>query len=205
MPLNPMGVLDLSIVTELLIDEIKTYWPASQLWPTLFSDAYFFPNITGLTPEATAQLTASLPVHEGDVYSEASALQTRQAVKTFDEHLGVHTTATAASGSQQLDLTISPEQRIKVGGAVITASIVSKVQPAYPADAKAARIQGVVHLSAIIGMDGSVQQLTVLSGPPELVQSALDAVKQWVYKPTMLNGNPVQVETTVDVNFTLAQ
>jgi hypothetical protein len=65
MPLNPMGVLDLSVVTELLIDEIKTYWPASQLWPTLFSDAYFFPNITGLTPEAVrnfegCQLTLSL-------------------------------------------------------------------------------------------------------------------------------------------------
>jgi protein TonB len=61
----------------------------------------------------------------------------------------------------------------------------------------------VVHLSAIIGMDGTVQELTVLDGPAELTQSAMDAVKQWVYRPTLLNGNPVQVQTTIDINYTL--
>ena len=55
----------------------------------------------------------------------------------------------------------------------------------------------------VLGLDGTVQQLDVLSGPEELVQAATDAVKQWVYKPSLLNGNPVQVETTIDVNFTL--
>jgi protein TonB len=64
---------------------------------------------------------------------------------------------------------------------------------------------GIVQLSATIGTDGSVQSVSVLSGPPELVDAAVDAVKQWVYQPTMLNGNPVQVTTTIDINFTLSQ
>jgi len=61
----------------------------------------------------------------------------------------------------------------------------------------------VVHLSATIGTDGTVQQLDVLDGPTDLIQAATDAVKHWVYKPSLLNGNPVQVQTTIDINFTL--
>jgi protein TonB len=108
------------------------------------------------------------------------------------------------SGATQLDLEIaSAPSRIKVGGNVQSALIVTKVPPIYPAAAKAAGIQGVVHLAAIVGMDGTVQELHVLDGPPELIQAAMDAVKQWVYKPTLLNGNPVQVETTIAINYTL--
>jgi len=59
-------------------------------------------------------------------------------------------------------------------------------------------------LNAIIGKDGTVQNLTVVKGHPLLVQAALDAVKQWRYKPTLLNGEPVEVQTTIDVNFTLS-
>jgi protein TonB len=62
-----------------------------------------------------------------------------------------------------------------------------------------------VHLSAVIGKDGTIQNLEVIDGHPLLVQSALDAVRQWVYKPTLLNGQPVEVVTQIDVNFTLAQ
>ncbi len=82
---------------------------------------------------------------------------------------------------------------------------VSAPKPAYPPLAKQARIQGVVRLNAIIGKDGTVQDLQAASGHPLLVPSALDAVRQWVYKPTLLNGNPVEVVTVVDVNFTLSQ
>ncbi|HXZ12104.1 MAG TPA: energy transducer TonB [Candidatus Sulfotelmatobacter sp.] len=93
--------------------------------------------------------------------------------------------------------------RIRVGGNVQAASIVRQVMPIYPPIAKTAHISGTVILHAIIGKDGSVQDLTYMSGPPLLMKSALDAVKQWRYKPTLLNGEPVEVDTTISVVFTL--
>jgi TonB family protein len=94
-------------------------------------------------------------------------------------------------------------QRIRVGGAVQAANLVSQTPPEYPPLALQARISGTVQLAAIIGKDGHVQDLSVVRGHPLLVQPALDAVKTWVYKPTLLNGQPVEVSTTIDVNFTL--
>ena len=94
---------------------------------------------------------------------------------------------------------------IPVGGRVQNAKLVRNPQPVYPQIAKSARISGTVELSAIIGEDGKIQQLTVVSGHPLLRQAALDAVKQWVYQPTMLNEQPVKVSTTIDVFFTLSQ
>jgi TonB family protein len=95
--------------------------------------------------------------------------------------------------------------RVKVGGAVAATKLVRQPRPVYPPDAKEARIQGVVKLAAVIGKDGSIIELAVMSGHPLLVQSALDAVKQWVYAPTFLNGNPIEVATQIDVNYTLSQ
>ena len=96
-------------------------------------------------------------------------------------------------------------QRIKVGGNVQSAKLVRQPRPVYPPLAKQARISGVVKLSAIISKDGSIQHLEVISGHPLLVPAALEAVKQWVYQPTLLNGEPVEVQTQIDVNFTLSQ
>ncbi len=93
--------------------------------------------------------------------------------------------------------------RIKQGGAVTAASIVAQTHPAYPSLARQARIQGTVVLHAIIDKEGRVAQLEVISGHPLLVQSALEAVKQWRYKPTQLNGDPVEVDTTIQVTFTM--
>lgn len=93
--------------------------------------------------------------------------------------------------------------RIKQGGAVTAASIITQTKPTYPPLARQARIQGVVVLHAIIDKEGKVSQLEVISGHPLLVQSALDAVKQWRYKPTLLNGDPVEVDTTIQVTFTM--
>jgi periplasmic protein TonB len=95
--------------------------------------------------------------------------------------------------------------RVRVGGAVQAAKLVNRVQPMYPPLARQTRISGTVRLHAIIGKDGTVQQLTVESGHPLLVQSALDAVRQWRYQPTLLNGEPVDVDTEIDVIFSLAQ
>jgi protein TonB len=93
--------------------------------------------------------------------------------------------------------------RIKQGGQVTAASIITQTRPLYPALARQARIQGNVVLHAIIDKEGKVAQLEVISGHPLLVQSALDAVKQWRYKPTQLNGDPVEVDTTITVTFTM--
>ena len=85
---------------------------------------------------------------------------------------------------------------------VQSAKLVKQAKPLYPPLAKQARIQGKVMLNAVIGKDGAIQNLTVASGHPLLVQAALDAVRQWVYQPTLLNGEPVEVVTQIEVNFT---
>ena len=94
-------------------------------------------------------------------------------------------------------------QRIPVGGNVQQAKLVNQPKPAYPPLARQARIQGTVRFTAIIGVDGRIQNLTLVSGHPLLVPAAQSAVKQWVYQPTLLNGEPVEVVTQIDVNFTL--
>jgi TonB family protein len=94
--------------------------------------------------------------------------------------------------------------RIRVGGNVQQSKLKKKVNPVYPPLAKQARIQGTVRFNVIISKDGKVQNLTVISGHPLLIPAATDAVKQWEYEQTFLNGQPVEVVTQVDVNFTLA-
>jgi len=90
-----------------------------------------------------------------------------------------------------------------LGGSVQQARIAKRVAPRYPPLARQARIQGVVKLTAIIARDGSVDKLEVSSGHPLLVPAALEAVKEWQYKPTLLNGEAVEVVTQVDVIFKL--
>ena len=94
---------------------------------------------------------------------------------------------------------------IRVPTHVMAARIVSQVQPKYPEAAKKAKIQGAVVLSVTIGKDGTVENLKVVSGPKELRRSALDAVRRWTYKPFLVNGNPVEVETTIRVVYTLKE
>jgi protein TonB len=91
------------------------------------------------------------------------------------------------------------------GAAVQAARIVRRVVPIYPPLARTARISGVVRLQAIIAADGTIAELNVISGRPMLIAAAVDAVKQWRYRPTVLNGKPVPVNTQIDVNFTLGR
>ncbi len=95
-------------------------------------------------------------------------------------------------------------QRIRVSQGVVAGLVIRKVQPNYPQLAKTARVQGNVQLAALIGKDGTIQNLHVLSGHPLLTQAALDAVKQWRYKPYILNGEPVEVDTQITVIFSLS-
>jgi protein TonB len=92
---------------------------------------------------------------------------------------------------------------IRVGGQVEAAMVISAPPPVYPVLAKDARVGGTVQLDATIGEDGHIENLKVLSGPPLLINAAVDAVKQWTYRPTILNGKPVKVETQIRVNFEL--
>jgi TonB family protein len=98
---------------------------------------------------------------------------------------------------------INNRKPIPIGGNVQAAKLIHQVKPVYPRLAQQTRVQGVVVLEAIIAKDGSVKSLRVASGHPFLSRAALDAVQQWLYSPTTLNGEPVEVSTAITVTFTL--
>lgn len=98
-----------------------------------------------------------------------------------------------------------PAGPLRVATSVQSALLKFGPKPSYPPLAKAARVQGMVRLTAIVGADGTIRNLRLISGPPLLVQAALQTVATWRYQPTILNGVPVDVVTEVDVNFTLSQ
>jgi protein TonB len=89
------------------------------------------------------------------------------------------------------------------GGKVMEALLINRIEPRYPAIASATHTSGEVVLNAIIGTDGAIRSLSVMSGNPLLIKAATDAVSQWRYKPTMLNGQPVEVQTVITVKFVL--
>jgi TonB family protein len=177
-------------------------------------------DLSGLPDLLRQKVGAVEIIHAGDTVTPDQMLQYVAALKQIDEHLrpGLFSSPKDPS-AMVLRVTLpgavpprpaavvgaSPPKRIRVGGGVQAANLVQKVMPVYPPDAKAAHVQGVVELEATIGTDGKVEDLQVLSGHPLLVPAALDAVKQWVYRPVLLNGNPVEVITKINVNFSLSQ
>ena len=94
-------------------------------------------------------------------------------------------------------------KKLRVSAGVQASKLISQPKPIYPPIAKQARVQGTVVLAATISKSGTIDNLRVVSGHPMLTQSALQAVRQWKYQPTYLNGEPVEVETTINVNFSL--
>jgi protein TonB len=94
--------------------------------------------------------------------------------------------------------------RVRISAGVAGGMLLQRIDPVYPPIARAARISGTVVLDAVISKTGSVESLHVVSGHPMLVQAALDAVRQWRYRPFLLNGMPVEVQTTVTVTFTVS-
>src|ERR1700734_4094510 len=99
---------------------------------------------------------------------------------------------------------VAAPQRVRVSQGVSAGLLVRRVNPPYPPLARQARISGQVVLHAVIAKDGSIENLTLVSGHPMLAPAAIEAVKQWKYRPYLLNGEPVEVDTEVLVNFTLA-
>ena len=123
------------------------------------------------------------------------------------QHGAIRETVSVAGGSTGADPSapLAP-QRIRISGNVQAAKLLHRVVPSYPKEAKDARIQGTVRLQAVIGKAGEVLGLTLFMSPsPELARSAMEAVGQWKYQPTLLNGDPVEIQTVVDVNYTLTK
>jgi bla regulator protein blaR1 len=114
--------------------------------------------------------------------------------------LGMHANAVADGGSSSSSK--APKQ-ITVSAKAMSGNLLTKAVPVYPPAAKKAKIQGTVVLSVVIGDNGNVENIQVISGPEELQQSSIDAVRQWTYKPYLLNGNPVEVKTTVNIIYSL--
>jgi TonB family protein len=204
---------------------------SSETLPTSSANLHTIASITvnGLSDQARSDLLAALPVHVGDTNSNELMAATTSAVHAFDEHLGlgwrmskdgtvltiapadttngvissVHVMAN--SGQVGTNTSAAMKNRQVVGGEAMAANLIYGPKPAYPPLAKQARISGVVHLSAYIGTDGTVQSLAVIPpAHPLLAPAAMDAVRTWRYKPTLLNGQPVEVQTTIDVSFMLA-
>ena len=98
-------------------------------------------------------------------------------------------------------LSSAPPMRIAVGGNVQAARLINRVSPVYPEEAREEKISGTMKLHVVIARDGKIQQIQVVSGHPVLVQVAIDAVRQWQYQPILLNGQPVEVDTQIDVIF----
>jgi TonB family protein len=164
-------------------------------------------TMTGLSDQVRAELLASLPVREGDAPTTENMAKLKDAVKQFDEHLLVSLMATGSPDEVEIRIAVpgsEPAGRIMVGGQVQEPNLTNKVNPVYPPLARSAGIQGAVVLAIVIGKDGSVQEIKLVSGHPLLAPAAIAAVKQWTYKPLTMNGQPVEVSTQVTVNFALA-
>ncbi len=169
---------------------------------------------TSQLPQALREkVEQAATVRTGEVVGFERFGEIERALQAIDGHLRLrgalnndrtvlHVTLAASEAQPAGRMTTSPS-RIRIGGNVQAMNLVTKVTPAYPPEAKQARVQGAVRLQAMISKDGKVAELELISGDPLLVPSATEAVKQWVYKPTLLNGQPVEVITQIDVNYTL--
>jgi len=196
----PVDRIDLSQLPKALQDRIAS--------ANLVREAEF------LTQHRIREISAGLIEIDEHLKLSAHFANEKVTLKMFllDRANSVHGGAYTFSGPPASDLarataadsSTSP-QRIRVGGFVAAANLEKKVTPLYPPLAKQARIQGVVSYSVVIGKDGSIVSMQLMSGHPMLVPAATEALQQWTYKPTLLNGNPVEVITQVDINFTLSE
>ncbi|HLG99712.1 MAG TPA: M56 family metallopeptidase [Bryobacteraceae bacterium] len=194
---------------------IDPSWATRQFPATLSSIA-----VEGISADAELQLRSALPFHEGDLMQYQDLRQMEKAVSDFDSHLKM---TIHVSGNGQFALLFAPPsatagsnpeasfpappagvRRVRVGGNVQNSKLINKVMPKYPSEAKQAHIQGTVSYAALIGTDGRILDLHLVSGQAILADAAVEALKQWTYSPTMIDGNPVQVVAQIDVNFTLA-
>ena len=196
--------------------------PASHVVGTLTSI-----DFKGVPTELREKILEKIAVKEGDNITAESRARVMQAVKNVDAHLrtGIFSSQHSVkivvtmpplnpmasfpvTGDRAASVTTVPRTampgQIRVGGNVQQSKLVQQPRPVYPPVAKQAGVQGVVRMQVVIAKDGTIKNIELESGHPLLVPSAMEAVRQWVYQPTLLNGEPVEILTTVDVNYTLA-
>ena len=177
-------------------------------------------DVTGVPAELRESVLSAIPVHEGDRFNPANLPAILHGVAEIDEHNSV---SLRDVGPDETELVIAiPDRRpgtvamasipieagakrIRIKGDVEAFNLVSKAMPVYPPLAKQAHIQGKVILNALIDRQGKVKGLELVSGEPLLADAAVEGVKQWVYRPVLLNGDPVEVITQIEVNFTLSE
>ncbi len=149
-----------------------------------------------LVPDPLKQkLESRLTLREGDRLTQAAVNDLFAAMKETDEHLKASLQPNADKTGSTITISLEPSSE----------PLIQKVPPIYPPAAKRDHIQGTVRFNATIGKDGTVKNLELVYGDPLLAQAAREAVSQWVYRPTLLNGDPVEVITQVNINFTLSQ
>lgn len=136
---------------------------------------------------------------EGGSFSGAGSV----GVGTLDGILRVQPPPPVESKPPEPKIVTKEPKRIKVGGAVQLARLIKQVQPVYPPIARQTRVSGTVELTGTIGTDGHIRELKPLSGNPLLIRAAMEAVSQWIYEPTLLNGEPVEVIAPITVTFHL--
>lgn len=137
------------------------------------------------------------------IYSASGSGPSNQYAATLGNFVYVEGAFRYVDTNVYLALSTAPPLRIRQGGNVTLTSLTYKVAPIYPDEAKANHIQGTVVLHVILSAEGAVTEIEVVSGDQTLANAATSAVRQWKYKPTLLNGKPVEVDTTVTVDFNL--
>ena len=185
-----------------------SYLLAPQLTPKTQATAPIRQVVVTIKPQPQQELTqpTKIPEHANFVHDEPLPPAPAQGFVGVEGATGPSIAETLAAPivvTPPPPPVQSPTVPVPVGGDVMAARLIYQVKPIYPALGRQVRVQGTVRLRAIIDKDGSITNLTVLSGHPLLIPAAIEAVKQWRYQPTKLNGVPVEVETTVDVNFIL--
>jgi TonB family protein len=188
-----VNVVRTALQTPVLItprsDEVGDY---ADIGPFRIHDQEQFPVKIAQFPRGTQfRLAAS---YEGTWLWEQ---RTRQ-IRAMLEAAGMELAGMDLAG---MELMVRPLPPIRVGGNVDSAKMIRKVPPVYPAEARASHTEGAVVLHVIIGTDGIIKETYIISGNTLLVLAALDAVRQWQYQPTLLNGSPVEVDTTITIDF----
>jgi TonB family protein len=154
------------------------------------------PSVRGLGRAIVEAMQEPITFYDADGRSP-----TQQYPSFLGNYFYVHGGFRYLNGRVLQALSTAPPPRIRLGGQVIASKVSHKVDPIYPAEARASRTEGSVILHAIIGTDGRVKDLNLVSGDPVLADAAMIAVRQWQYQPTKLNDAPAEVDTTVTVTF----
>jgi hypothetical protein len=176
-------------------------------------------SMINLSDSLSDKIKRQFPLHPGDSFTATSLQHAGSMVRKIDRNLGVSAiqnpdgssdvvVAIPASRVTTPAFMIQPAlgvRRVHLARDVMAAKLIQGGQSLYFTPRSAHRIQGNVRFHTLIGKDGQIEELQLISGHPQLVPSATAAVKQWRYRRTILNGKPVEVVTTVDVNFIATQ